>query len=59
MNDSLAVSDLIVVTADLDAASAIRALLGRHQSLSICKITASVDRYVGRDSGCYLRAHEY
>ena len=52
-------SDLIVVTADGDAASAIRALLQRHQALSIRQLTAQVDRYVGRDPGCYLRAHDY
>jgi len=59
VNDSLTATDLIVVTADLDAASAIRGLLRRHQSLSIREITVQVDRYVGRDSGCYLRAHDY
>ena len=48
-----------MVTADGDAASAIRALLRRHQALSIREVTAHVDRYVGRDSGCYLRAHDY
>ena len=50
---------MIVVTADGDAAAVIRALLQRHQALSICEVTAQVDRYVGRDSGCYLRAHDY
>jgi hypothetical protein len=59
VNGSAAASDLIVVTADIDAAGAIRALLERHQALSIRRITATVDRYVGRDSGCYRRAHEY
>ena len=48
-----------MVTADGDAAGAIRTLLQRHQALSIRKVTAQVDRYVGRDSGCYLRAHDY
>jgi len=59
VNNSTAASDLIVVTADIDAAGAIRALLDRYHALSIRKITATVDRYVGRDSGCYHRAHEY
>lgn len=59
MSDSTAATDLIVVTADIDAAGTIRALLARHQALSIRKIAATVDRYVGRDSGCYRRAHEY
>ncbi len=52
-------SDLIVVTADVDAAATLRALLQRHQALSIREITAQVDRHVGRDSGCYRDAQDY
>lgn len=48
-----------MVTADGDAAGTIRTLLQRHQALSIREVTAQVDRYVGRDSGCYRRAHDY
>jgi hypothetical protein len=51
--------DLIVVVADVDAANAVSALLGRRESMAIREIRATVDRYVGRDPGCYLKAHDY
>ena len=52
-------SDLIVVVADLDAANAIRALLQRRESMAIREIQVTIDRYIGRDSGCYGKAQDY
>jgi hypothetical protein len=59
VNAEGAMADLIVVVADVDAANAVRALIKRRESLAMREIRATVDRYVGRDSGCYLKAHDY
>ncbi len=51
--------DLVVIVADADAEAAVRTLLERrHQSLHIRRITNSVIRYPGRDSGVYRQAQD-
>jgi len=53
------IGDLIVVVADIDAANAVSAILKRREAMAIREIRATVDRYIGRDSGCYGKAHDY
>lgn len=53
---------LVVLTADLDAESAIRGLLTRHESLGIRSLlpeAVDVFRHPQRDSGCCGGSHEF
>lgn len=57
--------DLFVLTADADAEAVIRGVLSRPEALGIKDIEATVDRFVGRDSGivrdgpAFLRAAKF
>ncbi len=52
-------SDLIVLTADLDMKNAIEGLLERFHSLAIRRITARIVRHPGRDPGCASHGVEF
>ncbi|MBI4581582.1 MAG: hypothetical protein HY718_17930 [Planctomycetes bacterium] len=54
--------DLVILTAALDAESALRGILGRHESLGIRVLSphrVDVFRHIQHDNGCYGNAHEF
>lgn len=59
MNQAAAEKDLIVLAADADISFAMRALLGRSESLGIAPIDFDVFRHNDRDPGCRTQAANY
>lgn len=52
-------SDLIVLTADLDMENAMKGILGRHQSLAIREISADIVSHPQHDPGCAIRGVDF
>jgi hypothetical protein len=50
---------MIVMVADADAQRTVEALLSRPESLRIRPVDCQIERYPGRDSGCFRDAPEY
>ena len=52
-------SDLIVLTADLDMENAMKGVLARHQSLAIRQISTDILRHPQHDPGCAVRGVDF
>lgn len=52
-------NDLIILVADKNMEQGIRAVVERHQSLGIRRITYDLYPHPHHDSGCYLKSHDF